>query len=123
MRGAQGSETLGDLGGPAGGYRALLYASELSVGFARRAGQRDPGRPGRAARRVPRAAVRLCGHALGGAAVRLRGRAAPAPARAHGCALGLGLGLGSYAAMHWAVLLSGCAAAPHLHPLVLMGAL
>ena len=25
--------------------------------------------------------------------------------------------------MHWAVLLSGCAAAPHLHPLVLMGAL
>ena len=50
---AQGSETLGDLGGPHGGYRALLYA---------------------------------------------------------------------FAAMHWAVLLSGCAAAPHLHPLVLMGA-
>lgn len=53
MCAAQGSETLGDLGGPHGGYRALLYA---------------------------------------------------------------------FAAMHWAVLLSGCAAAPHLHPLVLMGA-
>ena len=53
VRTAQGSETLGDLGGPHGGYRALLYA---------------------------------------------------------------------FAAMHWAVLLSGCAAAPHLHPLVLMGA-
>lgn len=54
MCAAQGSETLGDLGGPHGSYRALLYA---------------------------------------------------------------------FAAMHWAVLLSGCAAAPHLHPLVLMGAL
>ena len=53
MRAAQGSETLGDQGGPHGGFRALLYAC---------------------------------------------------------------------AAMHWAVLLSGCAAAPHLHPLVLMGA-
>ena len=51
------------------------------------AGQRDPGRPGRAAWRVPRTAVRIRGHALGGAAGRLCGRAAPAPARAHGYAL------------------------------------
>ncbi|KAK9837326.1 hypothetical protein WJX81_006410 [Elliptochloris bilobata] len=51
-RDLQGSETMEGLGGPQGGYRALLYA---------------------------------------------------------------------FSAVHWAVLLAGCAAAPHVHPLALMG--
>jgi len=28
----------------------------------------------------------------------------------------------AFAALHWAVLLAGCAAAPHVHPLALLGA-